>query len=197
MQVCIEKIDPPLVAYDHESGLRLETGSALAVKDWAWQLTHPNGDVLPSEVPYANQDLLIESVKESLEAGKKNSSRSPKVLVIGAVSRMALVLQIMRLLTLSSLDAAATAPCSSPRMSGFLNLISSSGILPRPRRVGCTWFDLTSHLALTLFQAVLSRRLSRMLTSLLTASTCRPRSLRSSTWKRFRLRTAGCQSFAT
>lgn len=136
--MCIEKIDPSVVAYGHDSGLRLRTGSALAVKDWAWQLTHPNGDALSSEVPYANQDLLIESVKESLEAGKKNSGRSPKVLVIGAVSRMALVLQIMRWLTLSSLDAAATAPCSLPRMSGFLNLISSSGILPRPRGVGRT-----------------------------------------------------------
>lgn len=55
------------------------------MKDWAWQLTHP-GKELPSETPYANQDLLIESVKESLEAGKKSSGRSPKLLVIGAVS---------------------------------------------------------------------------------------------------------------
>jgi len=60
-------------------------GSALAVKNWAWQLTHP-GQELPGEVPYANQDVLIETVKESLEAGKKQSGKSPKVLVIGAVS---------------------------------------------------------------------------------------------------------------
>ncbi|PYH45448.1 cysteine proteinase [Aspergillus saccharolyticus JOP 1030-1] len=62
-------------------------GSALAVKNWAWQLTHPEGEPLPGETPYANQDLLIKSVKESLEAGKKQSGRSPKVLVIGALGR--------------------------------------------------------------------------------------------------------------
>lgn len=58
------------------------------MKNWAWQLTHPNGEALPGEVPYANQDLLIESVKETLEAGKKQAGRSPKVLVIGAVSHI-------------------------------------------------------------------------------------------------------------
>lgn len=58
----------------------------MAVKNWAWQLTHPEGEPLPGEVPYANQDLLTQSVKESLEAGKKQSGRSPKILVIGAVS---------------------------------------------------------------------------------------------------------------
>lgn len=69
-------------------------GSALAVKDWAWQLTHP-GEALPSETPYANQDLLIESVKESLEAGKTSSGRSPKVLVIGAVRSLSSILCII------------------------------------------------------------------------------------------------------
>lgn len=64
-------------------------GSALAVKNWAWQLTHPNGEPLPGEVPYANQDLLIASVKETLETGKKVAGRLPKVLVIGAVSSVA------------------------------------------------------------------------------------------------------------
>ncbi|PYI10120.1 cysteine proteinase [Aspergillus sclerotiicarbonarius CBS 121057] len=62
-------------------------GSALAVKNWAWQLTHPEGEPLPAEAPYANQDRLIESVKQSLEAGKKQSGRSPKILVIGALGR--------------------------------------------------------------------------------------------------------------
>ncbi|KAJ5728257.1 Saccharopine dehydrogenase [Penicillium malachiteum] len=61
-------------------------GSALAVKNWAWQLAHPNGD-LPGEVPYANQDLLIESVKESVEAGKKIAGKYPTILVIGALGR--------------------------------------------------------------------------------------------------------------
>jgi hypothetical protein len=60
-------------------------GSALAVKNWAWQQTNPN-ESLPAEVPYANQDRLIESVKQSLEAGKKIAGKEPKILVIGAVS---------------------------------------------------------------------------------------------------------------
>lgn len=70
------------VAFGFSAGY---AGSALAIKNWAWQLTHPEGGALPSEVPYANQDLLIESVKETVEAGKKVAGRLPKVLVIGAV----------------------------------------------------------------------------------------------------------------
>ncbi|KAL4954506.1 hypothetical protein BDW69DRAFT_194010 [Aspergillus filifer] len=62
-------------------------GAALAVKNWAWQLTHPEGEPLTGETPYANQDLLIQSVKESLEAGKKQSGKSPRILVIGALGR--------------------------------------------------------------------------------------------------------------
>ena len=57
----------------------------MAVKNWAWQLTHPN-EALPGEVHYANQALLVESVKEALEAGKKVAGKAPKILVIGAVS---------------------------------------------------------------------------------------------------------------
>ncbi|CAG8213639.1 unnamed protein product [Penicillium salamii] len=61
-------------------------GSALAVKNWAWQLTHPN-ETLPGEVPYPNKDALIASVKESLEAGIKVAGKAPKILVIGALGR--------------------------------------------------------------------------------------------------------------
>lgn len=63
-----------------------QTGSALAIKTWAWQLTEGKGKPLPSEVPYPNEASLIESVKKVLEAGKQKAGRSPKVLVIGAVS---------------------------------------------------------------------------------------------------------------
>lgn len=59
----------------------------MAVKNWAWQLTHPDGAPLPGEVPYANQNLLVQSVKQSLEVGKKQAGRLPKVLVIGALGR--------------------------------------------------------------------------------------------------------------
>ncbi|OQD75955.1 hypothetical protein PENDEC_c005G01866 [Penicillium decumbens] len=62
-------------------------GAALAVKNWAWQLTHPNGEALPGEVPYANQDLLIKSVSEAVEAGKKVAGHYPQILVIGALGR--------------------------------------------------------------------------------------------------------------
>lgn len=63
-----------------------QTGSALAIKTWAWQLTEGKGKPLPSEIPYPNEASLIESVKKVLEAGKQKAGRSPKVLVIGAVS---------------------------------------------------------------------------------------------------------------
>ena len=61
-------------------------GSALAIKNWAWQLSHPKNELLPGEKPYDNDTLLIASVKQSLEAGKKAAGRTPKLLVIGAVS---------------------------------------------------------------------------------------------------------------
>jgi hypothetical protein len=72
--------------------LTQQTGSALAIKTWAWQLTHGKSKPLPSEKPYPDVTALIDSVREMLEAGKKNAGRSPKVLVIGAVS---LVLEIV------------------------------------------------------------------------------------------------------
>ncbi|KAL4785673.1 hypothetical protein BJX76DRAFT_346860 [Aspergillus varians] len=62
-------------------------GAALAVKNWAWQLTHPEGEPLTGETPYANQDLLIESVRNALQRGQKQSGKSPKILVIGALGR--------------------------------------------------------------------------------------------------------------
>ncbi|KAJ5333644.1 Alanine dehydrogenase/pyridine nucleotide transhydrogenase N-terminal [Penicillium brevicompactum] len=68
-----------------DSGRRV-AGSALAVKNWAWQLTHPN-ETLPGEVPYPNKGALIESVKESLAAGIKVAGKAPKILVIGALGR--------------------------------------------------------------------------------------------------------------
>lgn len=73
---------------------QLKKGSALAIKTWAWQLTHGKDEPLPGEKPYANEGLLIESVKEVLEAGKKKAGRTPRVLVIGAVSLFSLVLQM-------------------------------------------------------------------------------------------------------
>lgn len=93
----------------------------MAVKNWAWQLTHPDGQPLPSETPYANQDLLIDSVKESLEAGKKSSGRSPRVLVIGAVSHLAC--ELGDIADGCSLVVAARVPYNWPRMSASLSPI--------------------------------------------------------------------------
>lgn len=61
-------------------------GSALAIKNWAWQLTHSKDELLPGESPYPNEAALIDSVKEALETGKQKAGRGPKILVIGAVS---------------------------------------------------------------------------------------------------------------
>jgi len=50
-------------------------------------LSHPKNEPLPGERPYDNDTLLIASVKQSLEAGKKVAGRTPKLLVIGALGR--------------------------------------------------------------------------------------------------------------
>ncbi|EEA27229.1 Saccharopine dehydrogenase [Talaromyces marneffei ATCC 18224] len=73
-----------VAAFGYSAGY---AGSALAIKTWAWQYTHGKDEPLPGETPYANEGLLISSVKEILEAGKKKAGRSPKVLVIGALGR--------------------------------------------------------------------------------------------------------------
>jgi hypothetical protein len=72
--------------------LTQQIGSALAIKNWAWQLIYGKKQLLPSESPYPDKTALIYSVREVLEAGKKIAARSPKMLVIGAVS---LVLEIV------------------------------------------------------------------------------------------------------
>ncbi|EED19653.1 saccharopine dehydrogenase Lys1, putative [Talaromyces stipitatus ATCC 10500] len=73
-----------VAAFGYSAGY---AGSALAIKTWAWQYTHGKKEPLPGEKPYASEGLLIASVKEILEAGKKKAGRSPKVLVIGALGR--------------------------------------------------------------------------------------------------------------
>lgn len=152
----------------------------MAVKNWAWQLTHPEGELLPGETPYANQDLLIKSVKESLEAGKKQSGRSPKVLVIGAVSHLPPLGQLDEcLLTRYSLDDVARVRCNWPRMSVSQNRTLFSGILKRPRRVRHPFALLrydNMHMLMRLLQVVPLRRLSRMPISSSTAFTSPPKS---------------------
>jgi saccharopine dehydrogenase (NAD+, L-lysine forming) len=62
-----------------------QSGSALAIKTWSWQLTHPNGEPVPSQTPYANEALLIKSVKEDLGGDKERPGQLPRIIVIGAV----------------------------------------------------------------------------------------------------------------
>jgi hypothetical protein len=108
----------------------------LAIKTWAWQLTHGKDEPLPGEKPYASEALLIDSVKGVLETGKKKAGRSPKVLVIGAVSFFACIHAYMpRTDSYRSLDDAVTALFSLQRMLVSLMKTSSSGIWQRLRKV--------------------------------------------------------------
>ncbi|KAL1993696.1 hypothetical protein VTN49DRAFT_2365 [Thermomyces lanuginosus] len=73
-----------VAAFGYSAGY---AGSALAIKNWAWQLTHSKDELLPGESPYPNEAALIDSVKEALETGKQKAGRGPKILVIGALGR--------------------------------------------------------------------------------------------------------------
>lgn len=84
LEFLTDEVGRRVAAFGYSAGY---AGSALAIKTWAWQLTHPREEPLPGENPYANENLMIKSVKQSLEAGKSISGRSPKVLVIGALGR--------------------------------------------------------------------------------------------------------------
>ncbi|CCF40667.1 saccharopine dehydrogenase, partial [Colletotrichum higginsianum] len=63
------------------------SGAALALENWAWQLTHP-GEPFPSVESYPNEDALIADVKKALDDGvAKNGGKKPRVIVIGALGR--------------------------------------------------------------------------------------------------------------
>lgn len=62
------------------------SGAALALRNWAWQLTNP-GEPLPGVESYDNEDLLIADVKKSLGEGKAKAGKLPRVLIIGALGR--------------------------------------------------------------------------------------------------------------
>ncbi|CAJ2500678.1 Uu.00g035310.m01.CDS01 [Anthostomella pinea] len=72
-----------VAAFGYSAGF---SGSALALKSWAWQLTHPN-EPLPGVESYPNEDALISDVKADLAAGKEKAGRLPRVIVIGALGR--------------------------------------------------------------------------------------------------------------
>jgi saccharopine dehydrogenase (NAD+, L-lysine forming) len=62
------------------------SGSALALKNWAWQITHPDTP-LPGVESYPNEAALIDDVKKNLDEAKSKLGRLPRVIVIGALGR--------------------------------------------------------------------------------------------------------------
>lgn len=60
-------------------------GAALALENWAWQLTHPASEPLNSVSSYPNENELITDVKKVLAEGEKKVGRLPRVIVIGAL----------------------------------------------------------------------------------------------------------------
>ena len=63
------------------------SGAALAIKVWAWQLTHPSHEPHPGVSSYDNQDLLIGDVKSAMALGIEKAGKIPRVIVIGALGR--------------------------------------------------------------------------------------------------------------
>ncbi|KAJ0158069.1 Saccharopine dehydrogenase [Colletotrichum tanaceti] len=73
-----------VAAFGYHAGF---SGAALALENWAWQLTHP-GEPFPSVESYPNEDALIADVKKALDDGvAKNGGKKPRVIVIGALGR--------------------------------------------------------------------------------------------------------------
>ncbi|KAF2658200.1 saccharopine dehydrogenase [Lophiostoma macrostomum CBS 122681] len=80
-----------VAAFGYHAGF---VGAALAIKTWAWQLTHPDGGLLPGienftdgRGYYNNETELIEQLKEDVAAGEKVAGRRPSSLVLGALGR--------------------------------------------------------------------------------------------------------------
>ncbi|RMZ84138.1 hypothetical protein DV738_g538, partial [Chaetothyriales sp. CBS 135597] len=73
-----------VAAFGYHAGY---AGAALAVQAWAYYLANPTATTFPGVKPFANESLLLESVRDSLKAGSKIAERAPRVLVIGALGR--------------------------------------------------------------------------------------------------------------
>jgi saccharopine dehydrogenase (NAD+, L-lysine-forming) len=77
------KNDRRVAAFGYSAGF---SGSALALKNWAWQLTNP-GKTMPGVESYPNEDALIADIKKDLAAGREKAGKLPRVIVIGALGR--------------------------------------------------------------------------------------------------------------
>lgn len=83
----ILKVESSWMPADHVKQHAGFAGAALALMTWAWQLTHPASEPLPSTSSYENEDLLIKDVRSAVETGRAKVNRLPRVLVIGALGR--------------------------------------------------------------------------------------------------------------
>lgn len=72
-----------VAAFGYSAGF---SGSALALKNWAWQLTHP-GQPLPGVESYPNEETLVSDIKKDIAEGQAKAGRLPRVIVIGALGR--------------------------------------------------------------------------------------------------------------
>ncbi|KAF2091287.1 Formate/glycerate dehydrogenase catalytic domain-like protein [Saccharata proteae CBS 121410] len=77
-------------AFGYHAGF---AGAALAVKTWAWQLTHP-GEELPATEKftegrgyYLNEDELVKQIREDVVQGEKIVGRKPSAMILGALGR--------------------------------------------------------------------------------------------------------------
>nr|XP_036587508.1 saccharopine dehydrogenase [Colletotrichum truncatum]KAF6798450.1 saccharopine dehydrogenase [Colletotrichum truncatum] len=72
-----------VAAFGYHAGF---AGAALAIENWAWQLTHPS-EPFPSVESYPNEDALLVDVKKALSEGQAKAGKVPRVIVIGALGR--------------------------------------------------------------------------------------------------------------
>lgn len=79
----LEKNGRRVAAFGYWAGF---AGAALAIENWAWQLTHA-GTPFPSVHYYPNEPALVTDVKKAFEEGQKKVGRVPRVIVIGALGR--------------------------------------------------------------------------------------------------------------
>lgn len=76
-----------VAAFGYHAGF---AGAALALENWAWQLTHSTAEPLSSVSSYPNENELIADVKKHLAEGEKKVGRLPRVIVIGALGKFCL-----------------------------------------------------------------------------------------------------------
>ncbi|OBT86965.1 saccharopine dehydrogenase [Pseudogymnoascus sp. 03VT05] len=71
-----------VAAYGFHAGF---AGAALALENWAWQLTH--SEPFPGVTAYPNETELIADVKKAVAEGAAKTGSQPRILVIGALGR--------------------------------------------------------------------------------------------------------------